>query len=532
MMFEWAAGKTTEITSTAFDLEFLSTDTNEDRGVQNLEFVLQQMHTALMALTSYEANDIAANSPTTGGRKRNLLRMITSPRLCSLLELQAGVECWESCVSRYEKKLKNDMVDEIKLADLEALVPEELEKHLILNSNRLRTCDDARLKVVTYVEAKFGLRIRDSKPSDTGAPGSSGKEKGTSSPRDRCFKSGGAHFQRDCNARNSTGKQSSGKGKQSKSWSKSEGKVKKENKGKSNGKSRRNQKCEPRCQRCTQRQNIESGTRKRMQARTFRNLHRHTPRTFPGTMVGTVTNGSMAGVLMNGMMTGVLLDGTKAGNKRMTLPRAHFHLEVWMSVPPVVRSGLNCWGWGHIPIELWPRRSGRFSRTASGEWIPNGGAWHFQGYDENGLLRSLNGRLTVVHKVLCSAAEIACKRRQDFYLGHDVGYMIPIHSKVGQGMRTHFENFVNWYGKNELISVYLDNNISNFYVNREVKSTETNDTNNAQQWCARKSNENSETRCSIQLVKTSNHLVNLVQMSKWETKKMRNPGKQKFQEPE
>ena len=63
--------------------------------------------------------------------------------------------------------------------------------------------------------------------------------------------------------------------------------------------------------------------------------------TLPGTMVGMVTNGTMAGVSMNGMMTGVLLDGTKVGNKRMTLLQAHFHLVVWMSVPPVVRSGLN-----------------------------------------------------------------------------------------------------------------------------------------------------------------------------------------------
>ena len=51
---------------------------------------------------------------------------------------------------------------------------------------------------------------------------------------------------------------------------------------------------------------------------------------------------------------------------------------------------------------------GRFHRTASGRWIPDGGAWQFQGYDENGLLRSLNGRLTGVLKVLCGAAEIAC----------------------------------------------------------------------------------------------------------------------------
>ena len=29
---------------------------------------------------------------------------------------------------------------------------------------------------------------------------------------------------------------------------------------------------------------------------------------------------------------------------------------------------------------------GMFHRTASGEWIPDGGAWQFQGYDENGSL--------------------------------------------------------------------------------------------------------------------------------------------------
>ena len=92
MMLEWSVEQPTEITTTAIDLEFLPTDTNVDRGVQNLEFVVQQMHTALTALTSCEANDIVANSrknpleawrrlqkrcdPTTGGRKRNLLRTI------------------------------------------------------------------------------------------------------------------------------------------------------------------------------------------------------------------------------------------------------------------------------------------------------------------------------------------------------------------------------------------------------------------------------------------------------------------------
>ena len=74
-------------------------------------------------------------------------------------------------MSNVKKKLKDKVDDENRLAGLEALVPEELEKHLILNSNRLRTLEDARLEIVTYVEEKFRLRIRDSKPSDTGPRG-------------------------------------------------------------------------------------------------------------------------------------------------------------------------------------------------------------------------------------------------------------------------------------------------------------------------------------------------------------------------
>ena len=59
--------------------------------------------------------------------------------------------------------------------------------------------------------------------------------------------------------------------------------------------------------------------------------------------------------------------------------------------------------------------------------------------------------------------------------------MIPIHSKFGQGMRYYFEKLVSCCGKDELVPVYLENNIVHFYLNREVKSTETNNLNNAQQ---------------------------------------------------
>ena len=89
-------------------------------------------------------------------------------------------------MSRFEKKLKDTVDDEIKLAGLEALVPEELEGHVMLNSNRVQTFEDARLEIVAYVEAMFGLRICDSKPSETGARGHSGPID-VNAVKDGCF---------------------------------------------------------------------------------------------------------------------------------------------------------------------------------------------------------------------------------------------------------------------------------------------------------------------------------------------------------
>ena len=111
---------------------------------------------------------------------------------------------------------------------------------------------------------------------------------------------------------------------------------------------------------------------------------------------------------------------------------------------------------------------GWFHRAASGECIPDSGAWQCQCYDENGLRRSLNGRLTGVHKVLWSAAEIAYKGRQDFCLGSDCGFVIPVHSKVGHEMRKHSERLVNGDGRKQLIPVYMEDNSSNFYLSKEV----------------------------------------------------------------
>ena len=48
-------------------------------------------------------------------------------------------------------------------------------------------------------------------------------------------------------------------------------------------------------------------------------------------------------------------------------------------------------------------------------------------------------------------------------------------------MRIHFERFVTWFGRQQLIPVYIEDNIFNFHLRKEVKPTETIVVNNSQQ---------------------------------------------------
>ena len=104
--------------------------------------------------------------------------------------------------------------------------------------------------------------------------------------------------------------------------------------------------------------------------------------------------------------------------------------------------------------------------------------------DENGFPKSLDGRLMDAYETLNSSASahtsapasrvagIACRKQQDFYVKHNGGYMIPTHSKIGQGMRIHFEKLLDENGKNELVPMCLENDTPNFYLNGEFKPEE------------------------------------------------------------
>ena len=229
-------------------------------------------------------------------------------------------------------------------------------------------------------------------------------------------------------------------------------------------------------------------TRNQRQVQKLRNLHRRIPLIF---LTRTILGVIMAGVTMDGMMTGARLDGTKVGNKTYDTSASSFALGSfdfgamsspkrfeWVKMNLDTGAAVNT-----LPLNFGPDGAGdgRFCRTASGEWIPDGGAWQFQGYDENGLLRSLNGRLTSAHKKVCSSGEIAFKGRQHFYFGSDSGFMIPVRSKIGHEMRMHFARLVSWHGRMQIITVNIEDNLFNFFMSKEAKSTDTTVVNNSQQ---------------------------------------------------
>ena len=127
-----------------------------------------------------------------------------------------------------------------------------------------------------------------------------------------------------------------------------------------------------------------------------------------------------------------------------------------------------------FPVSRGPEQGGdsRKYKTAGRENIEDGGGWEFFGYDENDKYRSIGGRLMNVHKVLCSAGVMATKGRQDFFLSSDGGWIIPRDSKIGWEIRKFIDQCVKWYGSDDLLPLYLEDNVYNFYMKKEASKGE------------------------------------------------------------
>ena len=182
-VFEWAAERSEPIEQDDWMTAFGTTNGHdEEDGIQGITDLVQQLHAALSQLTDGESFDITQNSgagngleawrrlhrrydPATGGRKRVLLRSIINPGRCRLEDLGSALERWEELVVRYERRRddsgrRSQVPEDIKMAALESLVPEDLEKHLFLNQSRLGTYELLRREITSYLEARTGVKMK------------------------------------------------------------------------------------------------------------------------------------------------------------------------------------------------------------------------------------------------------------------------------------------------------------------------------------------------------------------------------------
>ena len=142
-----------------------------------LRVLADQLYTVLMTLVEGKSFDILVGSgsgegleawrrlhkrwdPLTTGRARGLLREILSSGRAKLVELQGAVEGLEDLMRRYSQRRdarngqRHTLAEDIRMAALEALLPEELERHCQLQRSRLDTYQKLREEVVLYAEAR------------------------------------------------------------------------------------------------------------------------------------------------------------------------------------------------------------------------------------------------------------------------------------------------------------------------------------------------------------------------------------------
>ena len=98
-------------------------------------------------------------NPYTAGRARSLLREILSPTQMKLPELMGAIEKMEDLVRRYCSRRDaqgnaHNLAEDIRMSSLEALLPDDLEKHVQLNRARLTSYGVLREEIKTYCECR------------------------------------------------------------------------------------------------------------------------------------------------------------------------------------------------------------------------------------------------------------------------------------------------------------------------------------------------------------------------------------------
>ena len=111
----------------------------------------------------------------TPARARSLLREILSTQ-AKLLELMGAIEKMEDLVRRYSSRRDaqgnaHTLAEDIRMSSVEALLPDDLEKHVQLNRARLTSYGVLREEIKTYCECRDHANARNARQKGLSHPG-------------------------------------------------------------------------------------------------------------------------------------------------------------------------------------------------------------------------------------------------------------------------------------------------------------------------------------------------------------------------
>ncbi|CAK0899207.1 unnamed protein product [Prorocentrum cordatum] len=453
-------------------------------GVPELETKVNQLYAALISTTAdgSESNDLVTGAPdgngleawrklhrrwdpTTGPRKRLILRSIISPPKCSADELGSALEKWIQQIGRYERRQGEDglaeLPEDIKMAALEMLVPQDIENHLVLNKHRLVTFQDSLNEVMTIVEARTGVKIKE--------------------PSIRAR----AHHPDDMDVGSFGAPKGKGKGKGKDGKSKGKGKTQ-EPKGKSkstNGSY--SGRTAPRstsgrfdgyCRNCERWGHKASDCWRKEQGSSTRAGTGSATGASAGGKVGSrggKAGGKAAGSLeeepeaevaaldMGSLDCLELASGSGRGIAAVDL--SPFAQDDWMKFNWDSGAAISAFPRSFAP-PTGMKGNGSTYRTASGELVPDEGSLQLKAEDEYGVLRALKGRVTNVHKPLISVGQ-AAGAGQCSFLGRNGGWIFHEKSPIGKRVVGMLEKEAK-AAKHQMLPVYREQGVYNFYLKK------------------------------------------------------------------
>ena len=449
-----------------------------DAGIPGLEDKCDQLYRVLSSLTSGESEDLVVGcanlaasgyeawrrlnrrwDPVTAGRKRNILRAILNPERTKTWEgVRPAIEQLDDLIRRYEAR-KNEsgarevLSDDIKCTAIELLVPQDLEKHLILNKSRLTNYALIKQEIEVLMETTLGSKSKIHRPGSAAASSHQGP----------------APMEVDAITQwlgslvKGKGK---GKGKSSKGQSKG-----KDNKGSGKG---------IECYNCGKTGHKAADCWSKKKDNQKGNNSKGKPsgkKGSKGSGKGSKGKGKKGAAALeeqedeeaqepeNEQEVGVFeLNGAQLvdqkGDDLSAVEWTKFNLDTGaaQTAIPIAWDSIRTEAGGEVTF-----------KTASGELVQSEGTGVYFGTDENGTRCKVSGPRAGVHKPLVSAHKCLSKGRLAILDEHG-GYIVPLSTAAGNDIQRILKKSSNSQ-KKQWLKLYQERGVYNFYLQGEAPAS-------------------------------------------------------------